>query len=522
MKIRAFIIAQIICCAIMGLGIICPAYSAEIWCNPTNTGVENGESKLTGYNTLHEALAVMSSNDTAIISNGDWRNTAGMYIDRTHRPPDGTGGGYSKIQAETDWGVKLPYINIETLYSEPHGYIEIRGIVFDNKFIGTGIGHIVYHMNHFKYIRCGFLAHGVTGNNHAAGFGNSNSDRRLNQYNLMEECIIWGSGRYMQYSKYGQYNIFRRCVIRHDYHDGLGGQDDGQIFNYRAYACDYHIYQNCISIDSDRTQYFSSLQSEAGGFWPGDSYGATGNAMYGCISIKDVHLPYYIAGNGSGFASIENSIALDVTVPGYTTLSAFVLKNNITLSAKNLLAIKALQDGQDGVYGKNLGAYSLTDSIIRDVNEYGIFSATGLNINHFNAGIGNFGENPIDSDPLLNGLSYPIRVEEGSPLATAGVNGGPVGPSIMKKIGISGKLYGEPGWDTLTNENLWPFPNEDKIKELMSETVEGVSGIYGFTSGNSLDGTPQTLTKYIWEYLRNKIPEDIYSRKPLITKTSIQ
>ena len=498
-------------------------YAATIWCNPANTGIEDGSSKPTGYNTLHEALAVMAPNDTVIIANGDWRNTSGMYIDRAHRPPDGTNAQYSKIHAETDWGVKLPYIRIETLSSEPHGYIEIKGIVFDNKFIGRGVGHIIYHMNHFKYIRCGFLAHGLTGNSHAAGFGNANSNRKLNQFNLMEECIIWGSGRYMLYSKYGQYNIFRRVVIRHDYHDGAGGQDDGQIFNFRAYACDYHIYQNCISIDSDRTQYFSSLQHEAGGYWIGDSYGATGNSIMGSISIKDVQLPYYIASNGSGSAHIENSIALDVTVPGYTTLSAFVLKSNVDLTANNILGVRALGAGQDGFYGKNNGFFTVTDSILRDVNEYGVNSAVaGTNINHYNAGAGNFGTGAINSDPYQNGLLYPVRVEKGSLLATAGSNGGPIGPTILKKIGVSGTLYGEPGWNTVTEESLWPFPNEAKIKELMSETVDGVSGIYGFTAGTSIDGSPQTLTKYIWEYLGNQIPSDIYIPRPRVNTITIQ
>lgn len=509
---------------ILGCGMATCGYSATIWCNPANSGTADGTSKQTGFTTLHQALAAMSSGDTVIIADGDWRNTSGMYIDRNHRPPDGSSGSYSKVHAESDWGVKIPYIHIETYHTEPHGYIEIRGIVFDNKYInqGRGLGHIVYHMNHFKYIRCGFLVHGAVGNNHAAGFGNGNADRSLNQYNLMEECIIWGSGRYMLYSKYGQYNVFRRLVIRHDYHDGLGGQDDGQIFNYRAYACSYHIYQNCISIDSDRIQHYSSLNSEAGGFWPGDSYGATGNKISGSISIKDVRIPYYIASDDTGYAEIENSVAMDVSVTGSTTLSALMLKSNVNLSIRNSLGVMALSNGHDGFYGKKGGQLTVTDSILRNVNDYGMFGAIGSHINHYDAGSGDFGSAAITSDPYQNGLRYPVKIEENSPLATAGSNGGVVGPTIMKKIGVSGTLYGEPGWDTVTDEPLWPFPNEAKIKELMSETVDGVSGIYGFTAGNSLDGTPQTLTKYIWEYLGNQIPASLYAQQPRITSVLIE
>jgi MYXO-CTERM domain-containing protein len=38
----------------------------------------------------------------------------------------------------------------------------------------------------------------------------------------------------------------------------------------------------------------------------------------------------------------------------------------------------------------------------------------------------------------------------------------------------------------------------------------GAAGARGFCAGTSQDGTPQTLTKYIWEYLGNPIPAEIY------------
>jgi hypothetical protein len=66
------------------------------------------------------------------------------------------------------------------------------------------------------------------------------------------------------------------------------------------------------------------------------------------------------------------------------------------------------------------------------------------------------------------------------------------------------------GWDTVTDENLWSFSNENKIKEFMSATVRGVSGIYVITAGLSKAGSPLTLTKYVWEYLGNQIPCEIY------------
>ena len=488
------------------------AQGGEIWCNPNNGGFEDGKAKETGYHDLWSAMAAMSPNDTLLVANGDWRKNDRMCITADKMPQDGLNGGYTRIAAETDWGVKLPNIHIET--DKPHGFIEFRGFVFDNRFIRNGVTHFVYNMHHTKFIRCGFLAHGLKGNNHCMGFGNSDwNDRSKNSYNLMEECIAWGSGRYMLISWNGEKTIFRRCLVRHDYNDAP------QIFNFRAYACDDTIYQNCISIDSDRIEYYAKpLNIESGGFWVGDQYGANGNVVAGCISIKDIQLPYYISGKeGKGENVVKDSIALDVTVPGVPTLSAFVLKSNTNVIASNLLGIKALNKSQDGFYGKKGGTLAVTDSILRDIGNVGLRANQTSNINHYLAGqcvpteqdkglaklkamIFCWGSGSTDYDPLKNGLRYPVRVEPDTPLASAGQNGSRCGPEILKKIGVSGTLYGEPGWNEITNENLWPFPNEGKIRDLMRETVDGVSGIYGFCANG------QTLTNYIWAYLGNTVP----------------
>jgi hypothetical protein len=37
-----------------------------------------------------------------------------------------------------------------------------------------------------------------------------------------------------------------------------------------------------------------------------------------------------------------------------------------------------------------------------------------------------------------------------------------------------------------------------------------IDGARGFAAGNSMDGSAQTLTKYVWEYLGNQIPCEIY------------
>jgi MYXO-CTERM domain-containing protein len=49
---------------------------------------------------------------------------------------------------------------------------------------------------------------------------------------------------------------------------------------------------------------------------------------------------------------------------------------------------------------------------------------------------------------------------------------------------------------------------------MASYTGPGGVGARGFATGTSRDGSPQTLTKYIWEYLGNPIPDEVYARLP--------
>lgn len=154
-----------------------------IWCNPANTGAEDGLTKATGYNTLHEAIAAMSSGSTVIIADGDWTSYANMYIDGANAPPSGSDGNYTNIQAETDWEVRLPYI----FSYKARSYVEIRGIVFDSR--ANPMPHIVYEWHHTKFIRCGFLAGKLQGNAHTCGFGSADSTRQSNPTTLWRNVL---------------------------------------------------------------------------------------------------------------------------------------------------------------------------------------------------------------------------------------------------------------------------------------------------------------------------------------------
>jgi hypothetical protein len=116
---------------------------------------------------------------------------------------------------------------------------------------------------------------------------------------------------------------------------------------------------------------------------------------------------------------------------------------------------------------------------------------------------------PTDGNPG-NGaaaLKYLVRVEDGSDLDGTASDGKTIGATILKRYGVSGTFYGDTGYSKLTNEDLWPFPNENQIRKNMRTYVGPPSGKRGFCADN------MTLTKYIWEYLGNEMPDTIYADK---------
>jgi len=460
------------------------ASAKTIWCNPDNQSDEDGLTKNSGFKTLWRALAAMSSGDSVIISNGDWgKNTPGMSIDNNgHLPPSGVGySGMSTIKAETDWKVRISYIKDLGIGRK---YVRIQGIVVENEF------NCLYRWEHSKIVRCGFLGKKEGGNTTAFSIVEGKN-------NLVEECIAWGGGRYKFLDLRGNHNIFRRCVARHDWY--ISHDWHGQESNFRGYGCHDSVWQNCISIDSNREEFLETRSKEDADFWIGDQTGAGGNIVDGCFVVKGMYQAYYLGGANMKTVKISNSVALGPSLEGLATLTGAVTYYAMQATINNSLFVNFNRGGQHFIFHKKAtGSLRLTDSIAVNVGK--MVGVTADYNCYFNTGSGNYGRHSINADPFLSGLIYPIRVESGSKLASAGSKGNVCGPTILKRIGISGACRDEQGWNVLTDHNLWPFPNEAEIIALMRKTVVGVSGFYGFCA----DG--QTLTNYIWGYFGNTVP----------------
>lgn len=478
------------------------------WCNPAGSNTAPYDTKAKGATTLWTALAATAAGDTVIIANGDWSTYPGMSINYQHCPPSGSSyAAMTVLKAETDWSVRIGEIGIDG--GADRSYILVRGIVF------SGFAHSVYNWDHCKWIRCGFFATNVANNN--MRFFPAYSD-----YSVYEECIFWGGGRYGICPWHSNNVVVRRCVARLDKFTNGGDGTNWQTFDYHFYDTSNSTIQNSISIDSDREQYYGTTgtAAESGSFWVWPQ----GNTVKGCISMKTHGTAFWLAGGGPGNVTVTDSIVLGpiakVDQSGAIYQGAFQGKANGSATLYNVGVYNVAQSAQNAL-GDDSGTMSTTKALFRTTGAI----SDSVTAPCYASNISKSG--CTNADPLTNGWIYPVRVENPSNIRTAGITlditkryGTDVGnafPGDKAGDGICGLAKDQAEWDTLTADNLWPFPNEDAIKALFSTTVSGVSGSYGFTTGTARDGSPQTLTKYIWEYFGNQIPSDVYQGSTAIS-----
>lgn len=499
--------------------------ATETWAATRYVSVGGSDSGNTCTNesspcqSIARGISQMSGGDTLIVGDGSYHESiAGSAI------PSGSAGAYTTVRAANLHGV-----TVTGSVAIGNRYIKIDGL----KINGNGANPVLsaYNTDHVKLMRC-------------AVYGAANADNvtvidvTASSYVLVEECWAWGTGRYKFLAYWSDHVIFRRNVGRHDY-KGSGLQC--------AIFCNYDsvntVWQNNIALDSDTANCGGGLY---GGFFfenKDDHASDTSQQMNGNFIIN-ISNSAYSAGfypRVSGTLTVDNMViygaesgAAPHPGPSGDATPHFYARN------WTIGGLTGNYDGQNGDPAGGTGLAQTTNytnahiadnyiknSILFGNASYGIADYTVSNNNVFyNNTKGNTGgsytkpsigaNSTIDKNPSGNGLLYLPRIEAGSWLKTAGENGGQAGAEVMYKVGVSGALFGETGYNSLTSDPLWPFPNEALIKsDMASYSGPGASGARGFCAGNSLNGTPQTLTKYIWELLGNQIPADIYASGPI-------
>jgi hypothetical protein len=512
-----------IACVVCGLLWSTRADASTLYVAQTGTDTGSCTNAKAPCATITFAIAAMAGGDTLIIGDG-------TYAEQIAHMPSGSASGYTTIQAANDWGVTIDGSGFPDNFMDgirvSASYVAIRGFhVKMNQANPDNLGINVFMSDHVKIQRSSVAYSGVTGNVGGINVG-PGAD-----YTLVEESYVYGGARYPFLVYQSTHTVVRRCVSRLDYWNG-----SLQAANFTNYNGDMTVWENNIAIDSD-TKYIGG-SGLFGGFFsenklPDSSWSGTAtrethrgnivlnvNAEYSGIYDYDI----------SNLHTYSDDIVWD-SHGGY--YGDYVHGDPPVLAASNFTVgqILGTYDAMNGQGSAGTGFYigpgtggtvvmnTVTDSIFWNDPSYGIADYAVGDYNSYWKDGADYGGSyktpaagPHDlKTNLTAGLLYLPRIETGSPLATAGADGGSVGASVVMMWGTTGTLWGDPGYDTITSEPLWPFPNEAVIDtDMASYNGPGAPGARGFTTGTSKDGSPQTLTKYIWEYLGNQVPSDVY------------
>ncbi|HET9863190.1 MAG TPA: hypothetical protein VFP37_07085 [Steroidobacteraceae bacterium] len=420
---------------------------------------------------IQSGIALMSrgGGDTLIIAPGVYSNRR----DAISSPTNGKAGAYNVIKAATDGSVTIK--GVFDLDTGDH-YLRFEGLKFDRQDVKVVLGRYV------KILRCAFKGGPSSGNNVSVQIG-SNDATPGAQYILVEDSWVYGpGGRYKILVYNSDRVVLRRVVVRHD---------GGWTYDFRNPQAGIALYdstnvelQNGIVIDGmpGLAGYESNIYLVANG---------TTRQRAGNVAVRG---SIVMGGSGNGIAwdgdvAYGSSLLEDVVVWG-SRAGGIASNGSPNVGTITRATVKSGGTGfADWDGGSRL---TISSSIAYQNSNAACERVTARSSVSFANGSDNCG---TVFDPTTNGLKYILRVEPGSRLSTAGAGGGQAGANIVKRIGVSGTLYGEAGYAQVTGEDLWPWPNEARIKIDLAE-----SHSRGFSASS------KTLTNYLWEVLGNASP----------------
>ena len=420
---------------------------------------------------IQSAVALMSSNggDEVVIAPGTYSNAKDAIVN----PTAGKAGAYNVIRAATDGTVIVK--SEFTLGNSAH-YIRIEGLKFDAQQTKVIEGSFV------KIMRCSFKGGPATGNNVTVQIGSNDATPGASDI-LVEDSWVYGTGgRYKLLVYNSNRVVLRRVLVRHDggwTYDGSNPQ--GGITIYDSTNVEL---QNGIVIDgmANLTGFESNIYLVSN---------HTTSQTAGNVFVRGTSV---IGGGGNGIAwdgasAYTSSLLEDVVVWG-SSAGGIASNGSPNVGTINRATVKsggtgfADWDGSSRITISSSIAYQNSNAACEGFSMTSSY-ASGNGSNNCGTTL----------DPLANGLKYLFRAEPGSKLASGGASGGAAGAQIVKRIGTSGTLYGEAGYNTTTNEDLWPWPNETRIKSDLAET-----------NSRGFSASSKSLTDYLWELLGNTSP----------------
>jgi len=492
----------------------------------TGSDSSGNGSSTSPWKTIGKGINGLSAGDTLIVKNGTYYDMPNFINTREHDIPNGTASNNPTIiRAETPFGVRIENTGSLNYYDNPlhlgssKRFIKVDGFIFNIKNTIYPSNNSEISGDYNRITRCIFRREGPM--DQYGGWMVMGGDN-----NLVEDSAGVGSSRYGFMiggpSSSSQKNIFRRVVGRVDYTDSRQPKATFSVYgNNNTLDVKDHIFQNCIAVDSQAGPTDLGAANYTWGAWylPKN---ATNVTITGSIALNvESHLAgFYLKELSGNNVTLHNSIAWGIRGPaGHPiALPGFKLNGG---SGPSLIDHITVGDSDTGYDNSNGTGDVLVDSAF--INN-GAASSNGsgnpwdiINNNAFIDQSHKHGTSPLDVDSLPTHL---IDTSTTASLNSTATDGSHVGATILHAVGVTGTLWGEPGYDQQTTESLWPWPYEDEIKAVFAETNNSPSGVTpstnntrrGFAANVDSFGKSMTLTRYIWQQLGNAIPENIYNQ----------
>jgi hypothetical protein len=469
-----------------------PTSAASTYYLATNGSDLSSGTSSAPWRNFSKAWSMMAPGDTLIVKNG-------RYQQQIKPTVSGTPGNPITIKAETDGGAILDGQGVRSgieIFSNPpttptRQYITIEGFRVENSGerpavqVASQDGTPLSGQSNNIVIRRTAARGDVMSSNNAVWIIARARD------SLLEDIWGWRYGRYV-INVYGCTRVtVRRGVFRWDgWGQGAGSPGDPK-FNMGVYDTHDSLIENVILLDAAD----DPLGGDKGGLYvPGNANGTTApygdsdnNTFKGVLSLNNIGVGVGVEG-GSGGTNDNNRFVdlvswgnsyVGVTVPSKASGTSF---DHVTVGANST-----------GFYfgnsSKTVSGTVLKNSLVYLNSGYGINGPASTSYNNVYAngtsynGGASAGTNTTSQDPLLD---YIVRIEAASICKGTASDGGDRGAAIVKRY-VDGML---------TGEDLWPWPNEDRIHADLCESV---------TRG-LCDPSWESLTDYVWRQLGNPWP----------------
>jgi hypothetical protein len=492
------------------------ATSGTYYISPTGSDANAGTAGAP-FTTFSKAWSVLKPGNTLIVKNGSYNQNI--------IPPQGFAGTASNpitIKAESDGGalvngsaqlVTNSYLVFEGLKMKSSAGESVFDISNRNEKSSPSLATASHHITLRRMgLECP-LSGNTVNDGSCVGISSGAHD------NLIEDSWIWGGGRYslLLYGRDGgggttvtgaDRNTLRRLILRVGPNVSGGGQPQAALALY--YASNNTI-ENVLALDgiasSDSSNSAFYITSHA------TPPNVSGNKFYGVIALNTQGTAgskptgFYLDVDNGGVSSnteVHNSVFWN---SGEAGLAVY---NSLPANNQNMI-INHVTSGKNGGsgYENYTNSVSIRSSLFLENKGYGLRNGTsGSTLENYNIIYGNTGSARSNVTVGANSLSvnpnlrYITRTEPSSGGKGTGEGGSDIGATVLYRY--------EDG--SLTSSNLWPWPNEVRIK---SEMCTGIYATRGFCASSS-------LTQYVWEAAGNSMPTDVTGNTTATTPTTAQ